>query len=155
MFYSRGYKNMSSSNSQLAISQIAQVFFFFQINKTVSGCREILQYIDVQPTETDTVYSVQYATCLSLYWITIFVLHLICRVQDQIAFLYAVTACPTQLSAAADVLCLNHNSLLEKADIAESLSDTQGILQRLLKVAYCLKLMKRDYSDYIFTDQFI
>lgn len=124
MFYSRGYKNMSSSNSQLAISQIAQVFFFFRSTKLSQDAEKscnILTCSQQKPT-------VQYATCLSLYWITIFVLHLICRVQDQIAFLYAVTACPTQLSAAADVLCLNHNSLLEKADIADSLSDTQGIL---------------------------
>lgn len=45
----------------------------------------------------------QSATCLSLYCLTIFVLHLACRLQDQVAFLYTVPVSPTQLSAVADV----------------------------------------------------
>lgn len=56
--------------------------------------------------------------------------------QDQIAFLDALTACP------ADML-LNHNTVLEKTDIAESLSHTihtvWGTLTSLLKVAGLFK----------------
>lgn len=62
--------------------------------------------------------------------------------QDQIAFLDALTACPAQLSATADML-LSHNTVLEKTDIADSLSDTihtvRGTLTSLLKVAGLLK----------------
>lgn len=58
--------------------------------------------------------TVQYATCLSLYFITIFVLHLARREQGQIAFLCAVTACPTQLSATADVLLFKPQQSVRK-----------------------------------------
>lgn len=75
--------------------------------------------------------TVQYATRLPLYCLTIFVLHLACSEQDQIAFLYAVTACPTQLSATADVLLFKTATFCQK---------------RLKSLTQCLILYSTGYT---------